>query len=278
MPASESIPVAAWAFYALLVSAGMYVYGRVAWRIARQGGKVAAEHWGFPELLMSFVLAATFILLTIGGVQRQAKDETPMKIEHVLPGSIAFLILCVGIFSFLHFVRRLPTRHIFGLDQVHPLTALGWAAGLCLAILPLTYAVSLLTMFALKDNVAPQPLVQLFSEVARNNDYLAIAKIFFVGAIVAPACEEFLFRGFCYPIWKRYIGPIGSALLASLLFAALHTSLTAFASLFLLALCLNLAYERTGSLLVPIGIHAAFNSFSLLILYTQRFTVAPVSP
>jgi membrane protease YdiL (CAAX protease family) len=175
-------------------------------------------------------------------------------------------------------VRKLPTRHIFGLDQVRPLTAIAWAAGLCLAALPLTHAVSLVTMLALKDNLAPQPLVQLFSEVARQNDFLAIAKIFFVGAIVAPACEEFLFRGFCYPIWKRYIGPIGSALLASLLFAALHTSLTAFASLFLLALCLNLAYERTGSLLVPIGIHAAFNSFSLLILYTQRFTVAPVSP
>ena len=38
----------------------------------------------------------------------------------------------------------------------------------------------------------------------------------------------------------------------------------------------TLAYERTGSLLVPIGMHALFNFTSLLVLYVQaRFPVSP---
>ena len=35
------------------------------------------------------------------------------------------------------------------------------------------------------------------------------------------------------------------------------------------ALCLTLAYERTGSLLVPIGMHALFNFTSLSLIYLQ---------
>ena len=70
-------------------------------------------------------------------------------------------------------------------------------------------------------------------------------------------------------MWKRYFGAVPSGFLSCLLFAAFHTSLTALAGLFVLAVCLNLAYERTGSLLVPIGMHALFNFVSLLFLYTQ---------
>ena len=37
--------------------------------------------------------------------------------------------------------------------------------------------------------------------------------------------------------------------------------------IFVFALCVTLAYERTGSILVPIGMHALFNFTSLLALY-----------
>ena len=72
------------AIYAFLVSVGVYVYGRVASRIAKEGGKVPAEHWGMPELLMSFVLAGTFILLTVAGFLKQAKDEDEAQSKRFL--------------------------------------------------------------------------------------------------------------------------------------------------------------------------------------------------
>jgi membrane protease YdiL (CAAX protease family) len=76
-------------------------------------------------------------------------------------------------------------------------------------------------------------------------------------------------------VWKRFLGPLGAGLAACLLFAAFHTNLAAFGGLFVLAVCLNLAYERTGSLLVPIAMHALFNLANLLVLFSQ---VGPTLP
>ncbi len=272
MSASLSIPASAWVIYTLFVGLSLYVYARAGLHVASRGGKVRTGDLGLPELLMSFVLAGTFIMLMVGSIQRQSKGEPPVKIESVLPSALVFVIIAAGVLGFLSYARRLRVGHVFGMDQVKPLAVVGWASGLFLAALPITACVGWLTKLALKDDFASQPLVQLFSDVARQNDHFAVAKIFVVGAILAPCCEEFLFRGFFYGVWKRYLGPLGAGFLASVLFAALHTSLSSLPSLFVLAVCLNLAYERTGSLLVPIGLHAMFNSFSLLVLYlTTRF-------
>jgi membrane protease YdiL (CAAX protease family) len=133
--------------------------------------------------------------------------------------------------------------------------------------MPSIYLVSIITQLLLKDMATPQTLVTLFSKVAKNGDYVSVGKIVLTGALLAPISEEFLFRGFFYGVWKRYIGPVGAAILASLLFAAMHTSLSSFPGLFLLAMCLTLVYERTGSLLVPIVFHATFNFTSLVVLF-----------
>lgn len=268
----------AWILAALFLALAFTVYTQVGQYLARLGGKVRAEAFDLPELLMSIVLAGTFAMLMIGSIQRHAEGASEVGIDSVLPGSLLFVVLTVGILGFLHYGRRLAVGHLFGVDRLHPLAALGWAVGLLLASYPLTGAASALTMVALKNSYTPQPLIELFSEVARQNDHLSIAKIFVAGVIVAPLCEEFLFRGFFYGVWKRYLGPLWAGLLACLLFAAFHTSLPAFASLFVLAICLNLAYERTGSLLVPIGMHALFNFVSLLYLYVQsRYPLQPVA-
>jgi hypothetical protein len=57
-------------------------------------------------------------------------------------------------------------------------------------------------------------------------------------------------------------------ILTSLIFAALHAAQwPAPIPLFLLAVGLGLVYQRTGSLLAPIVMHAVFNGFSTLMLF-----------
>ena len=63
-----------------------------------------------------------------------------------------------------------------------------------------------------------------------------------------------------------------AALLTSALFALVHVNLASLPALFYLALCLTLAYEWTGSLLVPITMHALFNTVSLVGLYVTSRT------
>ena len=58
-------------------------------------------------------------------------------------------------------------------------------------------------------------------------------------------------------------------MLTAVLFALLHANVFSFAGLLLLALFFTIAYEYTGSLLVPIGMHATFNFINLAMLCIQ---------
>lgn len=271
MPAPASPTIADWITSALFVFLALWIYGLQVRRICRDGGKVVAAHFRLPELVLSILIVTVFATLTVAAIvaahQPTHKSE-PMNVNLVLPQSLFYLVIVVAISGFMQ-VQGLSLRVIFGLDRVSPLAVLGWACGLVLATFPFAFVSQQVTNLVFHHKLEPQPLVDLFAKVARQHDYSAMSKILISAVIVAPTCEEFLFRGFFYGVWKRYIGPLGAGLIACLLFAALHTSISAFAGLFLLAACLNIAYERTGSLLVPICMHALFNLTSLLVLYEQ---------
>ena len=270
MPDPASTPPEAWfvAGFFVLVLLSLAIYGVFVRRIAREGGRVRADELDLPELLMSIVFAGFFAMLTGSAVQRHRGAEPPVSIDAVLPNSAMFIIFVIGIAGFMRF-RGLRLRRTFGLDQVRPLAVLGWACGLILVAFPLAGAANAITALASHGQLDPQPLVDLFVKVAKQRDFAAMSKILVSAVFIQPVCEEFLFRGFFYGVWKRYIGPWRAGFFACLLFAALHTSLAAFAGLFVLAICLNIAYERTGSLLVPMGMHALFNLTSLLFIYAQ---------
>lgn len=87
--------------------------------------------------------------------------------------------------------------------------------------------------------------------------------------IVAPLVEEIVFRGFIYGVLKRYTDGWFAAVCSASLFAIVHMHVGTLIPLFVLALGLCAAYERTGSLLVPMGMHAIFNgaSTTFLLLY-----------
>ncbi len=243
-------------------------------RIARDGGQVPVADFRMPDALVALVLATAFIGLGVAAVVRHAEKAHAVKIEHVIPGSLVFVILAAGVAGFLQY-RGLKLVGQLGLGRVPPLRVIGWALGLVLVAFALAGAANLLTLSLLHGHAEQQPLIQLFRDVTQRSDRGAVLKIFLAAAVLAPVCEEFLFRGFFYAVGKRYLGPLASGLASALLFAAIHESATAFAGLFVLALCLTLAYERTGSLLVPIGMHALFNSVSLAVIYLQASDLLP---
>lgn len=85
-------------------------------------------------------------------------------------------------------------------------------------------------------------------------------------AVIAPLVEELFFRGFIYGVMKRYTDGLFAALCSSILFAVVHMHVGTLLPLALLALIFCALYERTGSLLVPMLLHAAFNSVSLVVM------------
>jgi membrane protease YdiL (CAAX protease family) len=90
--------------------------------------------------------------------------------------------------------------------------------------------------------------------------------IFWVATvIVAPLFEEAFFRGFLLKGFaSSLLRPIGAVLVTAALWAAIHVQyeLPEIASIFILGLLFGAARLRTGSLVVPVVMHATSNLWS----------------
>jgi membrane protease YdiL (CAAX protease family) len=259
--------IAAGLIASLFLALAFVVYGRLLERLRRGHGKVRAEHFELPDLLVSLVLATFFFGMVVSASWRHEDPaEKTLTADQVLPGSAVFVVMVAAVFGFLK-MRGVRLRQVLGLDQLSPWRASGWALLLIFCAGPLIVLASFASLLALGENAERQPLVQLFSKVAQTSDYRSISLILLAGVIVAPISEELLFRGYFFGVGKRYIGAVGSGLATAFLFSAVHANLASFLPLVVFALCVTLAYERTGSILVPIGMHALFNFTSLAALY-----------
>ena len=95
--------------------------------------------------------------------------------------------------------------------------------------------------------------------------------IVFTSVIIVPVFEEMLFRGFFQTMLRSFLQrPWLSILISSALFAGTH-QMGHWPALFVLAICLGYAYEKSGSLFRPIFIHALFNAITITsALYTKN--------
>ncbi len=93
--------------------------------------------------------------------------------------------------------------------------------------------------------------------------------------ILAPFCEEIVFRGYIYPTLKKISGPWIAAIVSALFFSAAHGSLATLAPLFIFGLALVYLYEWTGSIWAPISAHLLFNGATVGIQLLIRFGYIP---
>lgn len=114
----------------------------------------------------------------------------------------------------------------------------------------------LLNGLILGDNVQEQSSVNAFTQATSGAD---LALLVVSACLLAPVFEEFLFRGFVYRNIRDKLGPWLALVLSSAFFAAAHLDPTNFLPLFAIGGCCAYAYERSGSLWVPMLIHAAWN-------------------
>lgn len=85
--------------------------------------------------------------------------------------------------------------------------------------------------------------------------------------IGAPLVEEFMFRGALWRGWRASpLGLWGTLLLTSFLWAILHVQYPAviIAYIFCLGLLLGYAREKSGSLWIPVGMHALNNGLATI--------------
>lgn len=109
-----------------------------------------------------------------------------------------------------------------------------------------------------------------------SEDPLVLGLMAGAAVLAAPLCEEIVFRGYFYPVLKRFAGVWPAAVASSLVFACAHGSLTAALPLFLFGVLLVFLYEKTGSLWAPIAVHFCFNGATVVVQFASRVLGIPI--
>ncbi|MDJ0799070.1 MAG: type II CAAX endopeptidase family protein [Calothrix sp. MO_167.B12] len=139
-----------------------------------------------------------------------------------------------------------------------------WGLGGYCVALPIVVLVSLINQKLWQGQGGSNPLLQLALD---SQDSVALFILFFTAGIAAPLFEEFLFRGFLLPSLTRYVPMWGAITISSLLFAAVHLSLSEIIPLMALGMVLGFVYTRSRNLLAPMLLHSLWNSGTLMSLF-----------
>ena len=113
----------------------------------------------------------------------------------------------------------------------------------------------------------PQEAVTLVRETSDVGLLVAMAV---TAVIIAPIAEELIFRGYLYPVVKRFTDRWFASIFSGVLFGVIHFNVMGLPMLALMGIILAVIYERSGSLWVPIGCHAAFNATSVGLMLISR--------
>jgi len=161
-------------------------------------------------------------------------------------------------------------EHQFGFDRLRPGRALRYAlfvfGAVVLVVTPLNEAWSQTLDYFHLDH-PDQLSVQTFRSYTKT----AVIVSFMLQAVIFnPIIEELFFRGFLLTFLRNYTSASAAIILSAGVFAFAHLNLGAAIPLWFFGIVLGLAYEHTGSLLVPISVHALFNLATGLSLLVDK--------
>jgi membrane protease YdiL (CAAX protease family) len=112
-----------------------------------------------------------------------------------------------------------------------------------------------------------QDSVETFRQYTGLSDILGFMLL---AVVFNPIIEEIFFRGFLLTFFKNYMSTYVAIVLSGAVFALAHLNLNAAIPLWFLGIVLGVAYEHTGSLLVPMTIHGCFNLATGLSLLLDK--------
>ena len=248
---------------ALFLVAGIYIYVSLLRQIAARSEVEGAEGhktFGLPEAVLAAALATLFALNAAASSAQAGK--LVLRTQDLVANGLISVGLFLFITAFLK-LRGMNVNLLGGFSKLGFWKMLLTGGILLFAAYPLIFLADLATRRFLGGDSTRQGIVELFNDSQTLEQRVLIIVL---AVAVAPMVEEFIFRFFIYGVVKRYLGRSVGLAANSLLFAAVHAHVPSAAPLFVLGSCFTIAYEWSGSILVPMAMHALFNSVTLTAL------------
>ena len=225
--------------------------------LVQQGGLVGVRWVNVSDAVVAVLLAVWFAML--GRDALVHAGERSIEFRNIITGAVVYAAILIFISGLLLY-RNLRASEVFGFGGMRFLSVLGRGVVYLAAAYPLLMLVQAMVYGASGGDMGQQDVVEYLRTSESMRDRMAVLVM---AVAVAPVAEEMIFRGYLYPVSKRYFGPFAAMVGTSLLFALLHGHIASVPALFTLAMCLGLSYEKSGSLLVPMVMHAVFNAISV---------------
>ena len=188
-------------------------------------------------------------------------EKALYELDLLWPAALASAVIGIlFILLIIRLKRGLKISEYLNLQNVKPSVWGIWVGITIVVTLILEYVVTL-------DPAFQTPFMH---DVVENTD--SIMMLVLAVGILAPIFEEVFFRGFIFKGLERSaLGAHGTIWLTSIFFAVIHLQYNWQVMLLILPMGLLLGYSRhySGSLIVPIVIHACNNTLSIFLTLDQ---------
>ena len=230
-------------------------------RLSPSGWQQLLALGGLSLLLLTVLSLVGALFLDEAGTADLTKVNSATVILAVSAGS---LLTVVGIAFVLARRGSLTPGRVFAW-RPRSIGVLGAALGLGLSVAPFAswFAESLVAVFDVFSVAHLDQIAGLLSEGSPRSRATALALVL----VIAPLCEELLFRGFLWDCFERELGRVAAFLLCSSLFALYHADPLHTVSVLPLTLLVGILRLRTGSVMPAIAVHFGNNLMSVLLLW-----------
>jgi membrane protease YdiL (CAAX protease family) len=217
--------------------------------------------WPAWYAFAGFAVGLLGTVITLGmaaailGVDADSESAGFIVVGTVVQGGV-FVATAVG---FAGMVSP-PKPWQFGLRATPFWRAVGWATAGMVAFYTFAAVYSVL--------VHPSAEQTVTQDLGADQGTLGLIVAGATVILIAPAVEEFFFRGFFYKALRTSLPVLAAALVDGLLFGAIHYDFTGTDALLILpplaalGFIFCLVYEKTGSVFVTMGMHAVNNSIA----------------
>jgi membrane protease YdiL (CAAX protease family) len=262
MRAAGVLPALSTIISAFFLILAVYIYGSFVLQIKSRSTEPSitpVRRFGWPEAFLACFLTSIFLAPAL-----IVPPAHPHQIQNrdLINNALVTIGMLLAVAGFLR-LRRFDLGALAGFAKISFSRAVVTGIVLLIAAYPLILLADLVTRRLVSNSSRKQDIVEMFN----GSGSLEQRVLIITAAIsIAPLVEEFIFRLFIYGVLKRYFGRAAGIIASSLLFGAVHAHLPSFAPLAVLGACLAVSYEWSGSLLVPMAMHALFNSVNLALL------------
>ncbi|HYC44460.1 MAG TPA: CPBP family intramembrane glutamic endopeptidase [Burkholderiales bacterium] len=232
----------------------------------RRDAAANSAHWGlWGTVAWSALIAAVFVAAQTVVVALLASqvEASPSELERffgsaeengylISLATLATTLACCTLIAIIVKLKRgARLADYLALQPVAAATLFNWVA-----VLAVFVAASDLLTWSLGRPIVPEFM---------SNTYATARPVwlFWLALIAAaPLFEEAFFRGFLFKSFAAsFMGPVGAIMVSTLFWAVLHLQYDAYGivTIFVLGLLLGAARAATGSLYVPLVLHALAN-------------------